>query len=144
MKPVSDITRIVFLVLFIAVLLAGSFWTLLPFLGGFVDEPVRSVGSAVSGVPILGNLLTTFTLTSYNYLLYGLILVFMMRFRPEGLLPFAARKAELHGEGIASDEAFGTASEVAEAATEFEESQEGRLPGEPPSEPPGDGGEATA
>jgi len=105
--------------------------TLLPYLGGFVDAPIQSAGSVVGGVPILGNLLTTFTLTSYNYLLYGLILVFMMRFRPEGLLPFAARKAELHGEGIASDEAFGTASEVAEAATEFEESVEGRLPGEP-------------
>ena len=36
MKPASDVTRIVFLVLFIAVLLAGSFWTLLPFLGGLI------------------------------------------------------------------------------------------------------------
>ena len=36
MKPTGDITRIVFLVLFIAVLLAGSFWTLLPFLGGLI------------------------------------------------------------------------------------------------------------
>jgi branched-chain amino acid transport system permease protein len=119
---------------------------LLPFLGGFVDAPIRSVGSAVSGVPILGNLLTTFTLTSYNYLLYGIILVFMMIFRPEGLLPFAARKAELHGEGIASDEAIGTASEVAEAATEFEEI-EGGLPDAPvaPSEAAaGDGKEGRA
>jgi predicted PurR-regulated permease PerM len=36
MKPAGDVTRIVFLVLFIAVLLAGSFWTLLPFLGGLI------------------------------------------------------------------------------------------------------------
>jgi len=36
MKPTGDITRVVFLVLFIAVLLAGSFWTLLPFLGGLI------------------------------------------------------------------------------------------------------------
>lgn len=35
-KPAADITRTVFLVLFIAVLLAGSFWTLLPFLGGLI------------------------------------------------------------------------------------------------------------
>lgn len=35
-KPAADITRIVFLVLFIAVLLAGSLWTLLPFLGGLI------------------------------------------------------------------------------------------------------------
>ena len=106
---------------------------LLPFLGGFVDQPIRSVGNAISGVPIIGNLVSTFTLTSYNYLLYGIILVFMMIFRPEGLLPFAARKAELHGEGVSSEETFGSASEQAEAATEFEEQTGGGLPGEPPA-----------
>lgn len=36
MKPSGDITRIVLMVLFIALLLAGSFLTLLPFLGGLV------------------------------------------------------------------------------------------------------------
>jgi predicted PurR-regulated permease PerM len=36
MKPAADVTRLVLLVLFIAVLLAGSFWTLLPFLGGLI------------------------------------------------------------------------------------------------------------
>ena len=36
MKPAGDVTRLVFLVLFIAILLAGSFWTLLPFLGGLI------------------------------------------------------------------------------------------------------------
>ena len=36
MKPSGDVTRLVFLVLFIAMLLAGSFWTLLPFLGGLI------------------------------------------------------------------------------------------------------------
>ena len=36
MKPASDVTRLVFLVIFILVLLAGSFWTLLPFLGGLI------------------------------------------------------------------------------------------------------------
>src|SRR5262245_10010985 len=36
MKPSGDITRIVLLVLFIGLLLAGSLWTLLPFLGGLV------------------------------------------------------------------------------------------------------------
>ena len=35
-KPTGDITRTVLLVLFIAMLLAGSFWTLLPFLGGLI------------------------------------------------------------------------------------------------------------
>jgi len=35
-RPAGDITRIVLMVLFIAILLAGSFWTLLPFLGGLI------------------------------------------------------------------------------------------------------------
>ena len=36
MKPSGDITRIVLMVIFIAALLAGSFWTLLPFLGAMI------------------------------------------------------------------------------------------------------------
>jgi len=35
-KPSGDVTRLVLLVLFIGVMLAGSFWTLLPFLGGLI------------------------------------------------------------------------------------------------------------
>jgi predicted PurR-regulated permease PerM len=35
-KPAGDITRIVLMVLFIFMLLAGSFWTLLPFLGAVI------------------------------------------------------------------------------------------------------------
>lgn len=36
MKPAGDITRVVLMVLFIGMLLAGSLWTLLPFLGGLI------------------------------------------------------------------------------------------------------------
>ena len=36
MKPSEDITRVVLQVLFIGVLLAGSLWTMLPFLGGLI------------------------------------------------------------------------------------------------------------
>jgi predicted PurR-regulated permease PerM len=36
MKPSGEVTRLVFLVLFIVMMLAGSFWTLLPFLGGLI------------------------------------------------------------------------------------------------------------
>jgi branched-chain amino acid transport system permease protein len=95
--------------------------TLLPYLGGFVNPPVQALGAPLRGVPIIGSLLANFNLASYNFLLDGILLVLMMIYRPEGLLPVAARKAELHGEGIAADQALGTASEVAEAATEFEE-----------------------
>jgi branched-chain amino acid transport system permease protein len=112
--------------------------TLLPYLGGFIDSPVQAVGSAIRDVPLFGDLLRTFTLTSYNYLLYGIILVLFMLFRPEGLLPAAVRKAELHGEGVSADETFGTSSEVAEAATEYEESIEGHLPGSPDEPEAGD------
>ncbi len=99
----------------------------LPYLGGFVDDPIKAVGSA-TGVGILKD----FALTSYNFLIYGIILVVMMIVRPEGLLPAAARKAELHGEGIASEATFGTGTEVAEAATEFEETV-GELVAEAPA-----------
>lgn len=96
---------------------------LLPYLGGFVDEPIRAIGAALPEIPILKDRVEAFTLTSYNYLLYGVILVVMMIKRPEGLLPAAARKAELHGEGVAAEATFGTADEVAAAATDFNVAQ---------------------
>jgi branched-chain amino acid transport system permease protein len=95
--------------------------TFLPFLGKFVDPPIDSIGKA-TGIGLLAN----FTLVSLNYLIFGVVLVLMMIFRPEGLLPVAARKAELHGEGIAAEGTFGTTDSVAQAATEFE-SAEGEL-----------------
>jgi len=61
-----------------------------------------------------------FTLTSFNFLIYGIILVVMMIYRPEGLLPADARKAELHGEGIAADLTFGTDTELADAVARYE------------------------
>ena len=90
--------------------------TLLPFLGGFIDNPIRDIGKT-TGISILEN----FTLVAYNFLIFGVILALLMIFRPEGLLPAAARKAELHGEGIATEATFGTDTSVATAATEFEE-----------------------
>jgi ABC-type branched-subunit amino acid transport system permease subunit len=36
----------------------------------------------------------------YQYLLYGLVLVFMMLIRPEGLFPSRRRRAELHEAGV--------------------------------------------
>jgi branched-chain amino acid transport system permease protein len=89
--------------------------TLLPYLGKIVNEPINDLG-AQADIAILEN----FNLASYNFLLFGVILVVMMIVRPEGLLPAAARKAELHGEGIAAEATFGTTDSVAEAATEFE------------------------
>ena len=88
--------------------------TFLPFLGRFVDPPIQALGKQID-IALIAN----FTLVSMNYLIFGLVLVLMMIFRPEGLLPSAARKAELHGEGISSEGTFGTASTVAAAATAY-------------------------
>jgi branched-chain amino acid transport system permease protein len=89
--------------------------TLFPFLGEWVNPPVNDLGDSL-GIQLLEN----FNLASYNFLIFGILLVVMMIVRPEGLLPAAARKAELHGEGIAAEITFGTVDSVAEAATEFE------------------------
>jgi branched-chain amino acid transport system permease protein len=91
--------------------------TFLPWAGTFVNPPINSLGSATHI-----DFFTNFTLSAYNYLIFGVVLVLMMIFRPEGLLPSATRRAELHGEGIAAESTFGTTASVAEAATDFEES----------------------
>ncbi|HSO28481.1 MAG TPA: hypothetical protein VLS28_01140, partial [Candidatus Sulfomarinibacteraceae bacterium] len=109
--------------------------TLLPFLGKYIDDPLQGFGASLPEIPVIQPLLAGFTLSSYNYLLYGVLLAVMMIFRPEGLLPAAARKAELHGEGVAAESTFGTSDEVAEAASEYQASIH-ELPsrdGEPPS-----------
>jgi branched-chain amino acid transport system permease protein len=90
--------------------------TVLPFLGRQVDPLINGIGAS-TGISFLSD----FTLVSMNYLIWGLVLVFMMVFRPEGLLPVEARKAELHGEGIAADSTMGTSDSVAQAASEYEE-----------------------
>jgi branched-chain amino acid transport system permease protein len=64
-----------------AVLLALVNTTLLPQINGVVN----------------GVLHTNLDLTNYNFFIYGAILVTLMLFRPEGLLPNRERKAELRG-----------------------------------------------
>jgi branched-chain amino acid transport system permease protein len=46
--------------------------------------------------------LTTIDFNSFKFGLYGVALVAMMRFRPEGLIPSSTRKAELKGEAANS------------------------------------------
>jgi branched-chain amino acid transport system permease protein len=89
--------------------------TFLPYLDGRLRGPINDFGSQ-TGIGFL----ETFTFSQYNFMLYGIILVGMMIVRPEGLIPSTARKAELHGEGIAAEGTFGTTESVAEAATDFE------------------------
>jgi branched-chain amino acid transport system permease protein len=89
--------------------------TLFPYLGDIFNEPINDLGRSLD-VDLLAN----FNFASYNFLIFGVLLVVMMIVRPEGLLPAAARKAELHGEGIAAEGTFGTSDTVAEAATAYE------------------------
>ena len=62
--------------------------------GGMASIPGVVVGAlALMGLP---ELLRTFG--EYRYLLYGVLLVVMMLVRPEGLIPAAQRKRELHAD----------------------------------------------
>ena len=98
-----------------AILIQYTSQTFLPYLDRFVKAPINQLGTQLD-IGFMQN----FAFASYNFLLFGIILVVMMIVRPEGLLPAAARKAELRGEGIAAEGTFGTTDSVAEAATEFE------------------------
>ncbi|GAC1571884.1 MAG: ABC transporter ATP-binding protein [Candidatus Elarobacter sp.] len=88
-------------------------------LGGMGNVPGVILGSIVissldryilpQGTNFLHSIgLTHIDLTGSRFLIYGLILVVMMLFRPEGLLPSRQRKAELHAAdgdaGVAAQE----------------------------------------
>jgi len=73
--------------------------SLLPFLGDNVlNAPIQSLGAS-TGIELLRD----FKLTTYNYLLFGILLAVMMVKRPEGLFPVEAAKAEMHGIGVAAE-----------------------------------------
>jgi ABC-type branched-subunit amino acid transport system permease subunit len=63
------------------------------------------------GVPILKDL----NFLQYQFLLYGIALVLMMLFRPEGLFPSRRRKRELHAADDLGEEAPGVAGSLGEA-----------------------------
>ena len=60
--------------------------------------------------------------TEYNFLIFGIILVVMMRFRPEGFIPSRQRAAELHhappGQAIASAATLGDEAVKSEATSD--------------------------
>src|ERR1700694_1967276 len=75
-------------------------------LGGMGNIPGVIVGSLIlsalerfvlpQGTNFLHGLHINVDLTNSRFLIYGVILVMMMLFRPEGLIPSSQRKAELH------------------------------------------------
>ncbi len=94
-------------------------------LGGMGNIPGVIVGSIIlsalerfilpQGTNFLHGIgLTSVDLTNSRFLIYGTILVLMMLFRPEGLLPSRQRKAELH----AADTDAGVAAQEQELYTE--------------------------
>jgi len=108
---------------------------LLPWLGdNIVNDPMHNLGVA-TGQQILAD----FKLTTYNYLLFGIVLVIMMIRRPEGLFPDAGAKAEMHGVGIAAEVTGATGDELT-ALGEIEEVSLDDAPiadtNGPPPEPP--------
>ena len=63
-----------------------------------ITEGLRNLGFPVIDVGPIHLDIAQIKFAEYQYLLFGLVLVFMMLKRPEGLFPSRARKAELHVE----------------------------------------------
>ena len=105
--------------------------TLLPWLGdNIINEPIHNLGIS-TGQQVLAD----FKLTTYNYLLFGIVLVVMMIRRPEGLFPDAGAKAEMHGVGIAAEVTGATGDELT-ALGELEEVDLDDAPIPDPNAPP--------
>jgi len=76
--------------------------------GGMGSIPGVIVGSLILvGMP---ELLREFT--EYRFLMYGILLIIMMLFRPEGFLPDVTRKRELRGGDVNEIEEEHVASEA--------------------------------
>jgi branched-chain amino acid transport system permease protein len=109
--------------------------TLLPWLGdNILNSPIQSLGTS-TGIELLRD----FKLTTYNYLLFGVLLVVMMIKRPEGLFPVEAAKAEMHGVGIAAEVTAAGGDELAaleELETVTLEDEPLPDPNAPPPDPP--------
>jgi ABC-type branched-subunit amino acid transport system permease subunit len=72
-----------------------------------VLKQLNSISEALN-LPVISQI----NFTDYQYLLYGVALVLMMLFRPEGLFPSQRRRRELHiaeelGDGVDSGDEFG-------------------------------------
>lgn len=63
-----------------------------------VTEGLRDLGFPVIEIGPINLDIALIKFSDYQYLLFGLVLVFMMLKRPEGLFPSRARRAELHAE----------------------------------------------
>ncbi len=72
-----------------------------------LDAQIQAIGGGAAPVPVTvgGKLLFTlpgimFTFTGWRLMIFGLALILMMRFRPEGLIPSNRVKHELHPDEV--------------------------------------------
>jgi ABC-type branched-subunit amino acid transport system permease subunit len=91
----------------------GNIWGVA--LGAFVIYTVQIVflkqlNTFFEGLPFHVPLLSDINFVQYQFLLYGLALVLMMLFRPEGLFPSQRRKQELHAADAADTESSAKAT----------------------------------
>ena len=69
----------------------------------FVDRP-QKIGDALTWMGLSNDANSPWSPTNWKYLIFGLTLILMMRFRPEGLLPSRQRQAELRDRGAEAEE----------------------------------------
>jgi ABC-type branched-subunit amino acid transport system permease subunit len=91
----------------------GNIWGVA--LGAFVIYTIQIVllkqlNTFFEGLPFKIPLLSDLNFVQYQFLLYGLALVLMMLFRPEGLFPSQRRKQELHAVDAAETESSAKAT----------------------------------
>ena len=91
----------------------GNIWGVA--LGAFVIYTVQIVllkqlNTFFEGLPFHVPFLSDVNFVQYQFLLYGLALVLMMLFRPEGLFPSQRRKQELHAADAADTESSAKAT----------------------------------
>jgi len=79
----------------------GNVWGVI--LGALIIAWVNSTGLSALGNTINSNLHTNIDFPSYTYLLFGGVLILMMLFRREGLLPEARLKRIMHETDKAED-----------------------------------------
>jgi branched-chain amino acid transport system permease protein len=80
----------------------GNVWGVA--LGGAILAYINYQGLFAAGNTFNNTFGTNFQVSEYAYLIYGVIIVSFMLLRPEGLIPSARRRAELHEEDEAVQE----------------------------------------
>ena len=109
----------------------GNVWGVI--LGALALAWINSTGLAQIGDSVNSNLGTNINFVSYNYLIFGIILVLMMLFRREGLLPESRTRLIMREPARTELEAVGADIEAAETEelTVTGESEEELVAAEP-------------